>query len=94
MSGQRGHAMSPEQQIRKECGFSQGHIDDLKAYRLQITRAYLADDFAVAFDLALYALCTDLIDRGYRNARSICGQPRRRCAARSTIWPVHRPTGC
>ena len=59
--------MSPEQQIRKECGFSQGHIDDLKAYRLQITRAYLADEFAVAFDLALYALCTDLIGRGYRD---------------------------
>ena len=67
MSGQRGRAMSPEQQIRKQCGFSQGHIDDLKAYRLQITRAYLAGNFAVAFDLALYTLCTDLIDRGYRN---------------------------
>ena len=67
MPGQRGRAMSPEQQIRKQCGFSQGHIDDLKAYRLQITRAYLADDFAVAFDLALYALCSDLIDRGYRD---------------------------
>ena len=63
----RGRAMSPEQQIRKQCGFSQGHIDDLKAYRLQITRAHLAGDFAVAFDLALYALCTDLIDRGYRD---------------------------
>ena len=67
MSGQRGRAMSPEQQIRKQCGFSQGHIDDLKAYRLQITRAYLAGDFAVAFDLALYALCSDLIGRGYRD---------------------------
>ena len=59
MSGQRDRAMSPEQQIRKACGFSQGHIDDLKAYRLQITRAYLADDFAVALDPALYALCSD-----------------------------------
>ena len=67
MSGQHGRAMSPEQQIRKQCGFSQGHVDDLKAYRLQITRAYLAGDFAVAFDLALYALCSDLIDRGYRD---------------------------
>ena len=67
MSGERGRAMSPEQQIRKQCGFSQGHVDDLKAYRLQITRAYLAGDFAVAFDLALYALCSDLIDRGYRD---------------------------
>jgi ParB family chromosome partitioning protein len=67
LPGERGRAMSPEQQIRKQCGFSQGHIDDLKAHRLQITRAYLADDFAVAFDLALYALCSDLIGRGYRD---------------------------
>jgi ParB family chromosome partitioning protein len=67
MSGQYSRAMSPEQQIRKQCGFSQGHIDDLKAYRLQITRAYLADDFAVAFDLALYALCSDLIGHSYRD---------------------------
>ena len=95
MPGERGRAMSPEQQIRKQCGFSQGHIDDLKAYRLQITRAYLAGDFAVAFDLALYALCSDLIDRGYRDRPArLCGQPRRRCAARSTIWPAPRPTGC
>jgi ParB family chromosome partitioning protein len=67
MLDQRGRAMSPEQQIRKQCGFSQGHIDDLKAYRLQITRAYLADDFTVAFDLALYTLCSDLIGHGYRD---------------------------
>ena len=67
LSGQRDRAMSPEQQIRKQCGFSQAHVDDLKTYRLQITRAYLADDFAVAFDLALYALCTDLIGHGYRD---------------------------
>jgi ParB family chromosome partitioning protein len=67
MSGQRSRAMSPEQQIRKACGFSQGHVDDLKAYRLQITRAYLAGDFAVAFDLALYTLCTGLIGHGYRD---------------------------
>jgi ParB family transcriptional regulator, chromosome partitioning protein len=58
---------SPEQTIRKACGFSQGHVDDLKSYRLQITKAYLAGDFDVAFDLALYALCSDLVDRGYRD---------------------------
>ena len=70
MIGPRGPARSPspEQQLRKECGFSQGHVDDLKAYRLQITRAYLAADFGVAFDLALYALCSQLIERGYRDA--------------------------
>jgi ParB family transcriptional regulator, chromosome partitioning protein len=67
MSGQHSRVMSPEQQIRKQCGVSQGHVDDLKAYRLQITRAYLAGDFAVAFDLALYTLCTDLIGHGYRD---------------------------
>jgi ParB family chromosome partitioning protein len=67
LSGQHGRAISPEQQIRKQCGFSQGHVDDLKAYRLQITRAYLAGDFTVAFDLALYTLCTDLIGHGYRD---------------------------
>ena len=51
-----------EQAVRKACGFSQGLVDDLKAYRLQITRAHLAGDFGVAFDLALYALCIDLFD--------------------------------
>ena len=52
-----------EQTLRKECGFSQSLVDDLKAHRHQITRAHLAADFAVAFDLALYALCVDLFDR-------------------------------
>jgi ParB family transcriptional regulator, chromosome partitioning protein len=55
--------VSPEQALRKECGFSQLHVDDLKAHRHQITRAYLAGNFEVAFDLALYALATDLFDR-------------------------------
>jgi ParB family chromosome partitioning protein len=55
--------VSPEQALRKECGFSQLHLDDLKAHRHQITRAYLAGNFEVAFDLALYALGTDLFDR-------------------------------
>ena len=34
-----------EQALRKECGFSQSLVDDLKAHRLQITRAYLAGEF-------------------------------------------------
>jgi ParB family transcriptional regulator, chromosome partitioning protein len=46
--------------LPKQFGFSQVLIDDLKAHRHQITRAYLAGNFEVAFDLALYALCTDL----------------------------------
>jgi ParB family transcriptional regulator, chromosome partitioning protein len=41
-----------EKTIRKECGFSQVLVDDLKAHRLQIAKAYLAGDFGVAFDLA------------------------------------------
>ncbi len=52
-----------EQALRKECGFSQLLVDDLKAHRLQITRAHLAADFDVAFDLALYSLCGDLFRR-------------------------------
>jgi ParB family chromosome partitioning protein len=56
----RPSAAGAEQALRKECGFSQLLVDDLKAHRLQITRAHLAADFGVAFDLALYALCIDL----------------------------------
>jgi ParB family chromosome partitioning protein len=52
-----------EQALRKECGFSQLLVDDLKAHRLQITRAHLASNFDVAFDLALYTLCAELFDR-------------------------------
>jgi ParB family chromosome partitioning protein len=58
-----GKRLSKEQALRKECGFSQVLVDDLKAHRHQITRAYLAGNFEVAFDLALYALCTELFDR-------------------------------
>ncbi len=54
--------------MRKECGFSQLLVDDLKAHRLQITRAHLAADFDVAFDLALYELSVDRFDRfAYRS---------------------------
>jgi ParB family transcriptional regulator, chromosome partitioning protein len=59
--------LSGEEQVRKGCGFSQALVDDLKAHRLQIARAHLAGDFDVAFDLALYALCTDLVDRDWRS---------------------------
>jgi ParB family transcriptional regulator, chromosome partitioning protein len=54
--------------VRKEWGFSQMLVDDLKAHRLQIAGAHLAGDFGVAFDLALYSLCVDLFERfGYRS---------------------------
>jgi ParB family chromosome partitioning protein len=63
----RGVSPSAEQALRKACGFSQTLVDDLKAHRLQVTRAHLAADFGVAFDLALYALCTELFRQfGYR----------------------------
>jgi ParB family chromosome partitioning protein len=52
-----------EQALRKECGFSQLLVDDLKAHRLQISRVHLASNFDVAFDLALYTLCAELFDR-------------------------------
>ena len=42
-------------------------VDDLKAHRLQITKAHLAADFEVAFDLALYSLCIDVLHLGYRS---------------------------
>ena len=61
-------SLSSEQQLRKQCGFSQLLVDDLKAHRLQITRAHLAGSFMVAFDLALYSLCVDLFHQfGYRS---------------------------
>ena len=59
--------LTGEARVRKECGFSQVLVDDLKAHRLQIARAHLAGDFGVAFDLALYTLCVDLRDRGWRS---------------------------
>ncbi len=63
-----GPSPTAGQTIRKECGFSQLLVDDLKAHRLQITRAHLAADFDVAFDLVLYGLCVDLFERfGYRS---------------------------
>jgi ParB family chromosome partitioning protein len=64
--GVRSSLMTAEQAIRKECGFSQILVDDLKAHRLQITRAHLAADFGVAFDLVLYSLGVALFDHGYR----------------------------
>ena len=61
--GSRPSTPGAEQALRKECGLSQLLVDDLKAHRLQITRAHLAGNFDVAFDLALYALCVDLFDQ-------------------------------
>src|SRR5919106_4199628 len=58
--------LSGEQAVRKAHGFSQALIDDLKAHRLQITKAHLAGDFETAFDVALYSLCIGILHLGYR----------------------------
>jgi ParB family chromosome partitioning protein len=78
---QIGSSVAAEQALRKECGFSQMLVDDLKAHRLQITRAHLAENYEVAFDLALYTLCVDLLEHyGYRSRpldlRATENQPR------------------
>jgi ParB family transcriptional regulator, chromosome partitioning protein len=62
-----GASRTGEQMVRKECGFSQVLVEDLKAHRLQITKAHLAADFELAFDLALYSLCIDVLHLGYRS---------------------------
>src|SRR3546814_20513151 len=59
-------ALSGEQAVRKAHGFSQVLIDDLKAHRLQVTKAHLAQDFETAFDVALYSLCIGILHLGYR----------------------------
>jgi ParB family chromosome partitioning protein len=72
-------ASGAEQALRKELGFSQSLVDDLKAHRLQITRTHLAVDFGVAFDLALYSLCTDMFGHGRGDPlelRAIAAAPR------------------
>lgn len=56
---------TPEQVARKSNGLSQAHIDDLRAYRLQILKAHVAQDYSVAFDAALYSLCMGVLHLGY-----------------------------
>jgi ParB family transcriptional regulator, chromosome partitioning protein len=58
--------LSGEHAVRKVHGFTQALIDDLKAHRLQITKAHLAGDFETAFDVALYSLCIGILHLGYR----------------------------
>ncbi|NKB55100.1 MAG: hypothetical protein GKS00_02085 [Alphaproteobacteria bacterium] len=50
-----------EQKVRKDCGLSQVHIDDLTAHRLQITKAHLAKDYRTAFDVALFSMCMSVL---------------------------------
>jgi ParB family chromosome partitioning protein len=77
-------SLSPEQKLRKEYGFSQLLVDDLKTHRLQITRAHLAADFDVAFDLALYTLCADLFNRHDYRSRPLELRATE-CAPRSSL---------
>ena len=67
-----------EQAMRKECGFSQALVDDLKAHRLQIARAHLAGGFRGGVrPRALFARASICSTAAIAPARSICGQPRR-----------------
>ena len=62
------HASAPSKRCARHAASASCLVDDLKAHRLQITRAHLATDFGVAFDLALYTMCVDLFERfGYRS---------------------------
>ena len=54
---------APSRRCARNAASARSLVDDLKAHRLQITRAHLAGNFEVAFDLALYSLCADLFDR-------------------------------
>ena len=47
---------APSRRCARNAASARSLVDDLKAHRLQITRAHLAADFEVAFDLALYSL--------------------------------------
>jgi len=61
-----GRPASPERALRREAGLSQGLVDDLKAHRLQITKAHLAGDFTVAFDLALHVLAREVLQPSWQ----------------------------
>ncbi len=56
----------PATETDKANTFSQVLIEDLAAHRLQITKAHLVADPEAAFDLALYSLCIDILETGYR----------------------------
>ena len=76
--GPRPSTPGAEQALRKECGFTQSLVDDLKAHRLQITRAHLAP--AIRRRVRSRALCA--LRRSVRSfplpraTRSICARPK------------------
>ncbi|WFS69530.1 ParB N-terminal domain-containing protein (plasmid) [Agrobacterium leguminum] len=58
---------NPAAEARKEQGISASLADDLRATRHQILKAHLAADFATAFDVMLYSMCTRVLgENGYK----------------------------
>lgn len=61
-------ASDPVSEARKEQGISASLADDLRATRHQILKAHLAADFATAFDVMLYSMCSRVLtNNSYRS---------------------------
>ena len=56
-----------EAEARKEAGVGIGLADDLRSIRTALVKAYLADDFEAAFDLALFQMGRAVFAPGYRD---------------------------
>ena len=56
-----------EAEARKEAGVGIGHADDQRAIRTALVKAYLAGDFAAAFDLALFQMARAVFAPAYRD---------------------------
>ena len=56
-----------EAEARKEAGVGIGLADDLRAVRTTLVKAYLAEDFAAAFDLALFQMGRAVFTPGYHD---------------------------
>ncbi len=57
----------PEAEARKEAGVGIGLADDLRAIRTTLVKAHLAEDFAAAFDLALFQMGRAVFTPGYHD---------------------------
>ena len=57
----------PEAEARKEAGIGIGLADDLRAVRTTLVKAYLAEDFPAAFDLALFQMGRAVFTPGYND---------------------------
>ena len=55
-----------EAEARKEAGVGIGLADDLRHVRTALVKAYLADDFAAAFDLLLFQMGRSVFTFGYK----------------------------